>query len=56
MIFPLMQEIKSDTHIKQVAELWSVYFNIYIPRQQAEDTKNPDWPNGSKRSQNLVCS
>jgi hypothetical protein len=35
---PLMGETKFHTHTKQLVELWLfVCFNIYIPRQQAED-------------------
>jgi hypothetical protein len=39
---PLMWETKFYTHTKQLTELWFVYFNLYVPRQQAGRQKTLD--------------
>jgi hypothetical protein len=36
---PLMLETKFHTHTKWLAELCFVYFNLYVPRQQAGGQK-----------------
>jgi hypothetical protein len=50
----VVRETKFHNHTKQLAEFFFLYFNLYIPRQEAGRQKTE--PNGSKRSLNLVCS
>jgi hypothetical protein len=49
-----MWETMFRTHTNNWQKYTFVYFNPYIPEQQAERQKTE--PNGSKHSPNLVCS